>query len=172
MAYSSAFTGGLSIAADDVNGDGNAEVITGASPGGGPHVRVFNATTGSEIFGFFAYAMTFNGGVTVAAGDANGDGRADILTGAGSGGGPHVRLFDGVTRNEIAGFFAFDVAFLGGVRVAMADVTGDGLSDLIAATGAGIPSRIALLDGPSRIALRQISPFDAGFLGGVYVGGR
>jgi len=55
--------------------------------------------------------------VRVAAGDLNGDGRAEVITGAGPGGGPHVRVFDGTTGNEILGTFAFDPSFPGGVFV-------------------------------------------------------
>jgi FG-GAP repeat len=38
----------------------------------------------TEIGGFLADDATFAGGVFVAAGDVNGDGRADIITGAGA----------------------------------------------------------------------------------------
>jgi hypothetical protein len=60
------------------------------------------------------------GGVHVAAGDITGDGVAEIITGAGAGGGPHVRAVSvtGATLTEVASFYAYDPAFFGGVRVA------------------------------------------------------
>ena len=88
------------MAAGDVTGDGIAEIITGAGPGGGPHVRAFTSGGGvTEVIGLYAYDPAFGGGVSVAAGDETGDGIADIITGAGAGGGPHVRVLDvsGVT---------------------------------------------------------------------------
>ena len=72
------------MALGDVNGDGTVDLITGAGPGGGPHVRVLSGTDLRELHSFFAYAPGFAGGVSVAAGDINGDGRTDIITGAGS----------------------------------------------------------------------------------------
>jgi hypothetical protein len=117
LAYAPGFLGGIFVAAGDVTGDGRADIVTGAGPGGGPHVRVFDGVTGAEILGFFAYAPGFLGGVRVAAGDVDGDGRADVVTGAGPGGGPHVRVFDGVTGAEVRSFFAYDPGFLGGVFV-------------------------------------------------------
>ena len=47
----------------------------------------------------------------------NGDGHADIVTGADASGGPHVRVFDGLTLGEIDGFFAYDPLFADGVFV-------------------------------------------------------
>ena len=94
-AYDPTFPGGVFVACGDVTGDGLAEVITGAGPGGGPHVRAFSFAGGvvTEVASFFAYDPAFPGGVTVAAADLTGDGVAEIITGAGPGGGPHVRAF-------------------------------------------------------------------------------
>ena len=108
------------MASGDVDGDGFADVITGAGAGGGPHVRVFSGKTGALMREFFAYEAPFLGGVTVASGDLDGDGKADIITGAGAGGGPHVKVFDGSTGSTVSSFFAFDVGFRGGVRIGVA----------------------------------------------------
>jgi hypothetical protein len=121
FAYAPAFPGGVYVAAGDVNGDGLADIVTGAGPGGGPHVRVFDAVTAEQIAGplggFFAYSPDFLGGVRVAAGDLDGDGVADVITGAGPGGGPHVRVFDGASGDEVFGFFAFDPGVADGTFV-------------------------------------------------------
>jgi hypothetical protein len=141
FAYNPAFPGGVSVAVGDITGDGVSELITGAGPGGGPHVRVWSVMGGSlsEIGGFFSYNPAFAGGVSVAVGDVTGDGVGDLITGAGPGGGPHVRVWSVVSSSlvEVAGFFAYNPAFAGGVFVAAGDVTGDGVAELITGAGPG-----------------------------------
>ena len=144
-AYDPAFPGGVFVTCGDVTGDGIAETITGAGPGGGPHVRVWSTIGGvvTELFGhgFFAYDPAFPGGVSVAVGDVTGDGIAEIVTGAGAGGDPHVRVVStlgGVLSELVApGFLAYDPAFPGGVSVAVGDVTGDGIAEIITGAGGG-----------------------------------
>src|SRR5206468_8107956 len=105
---------------------------TGAGETGGPHVRVFDVARGNaSLASFFAYDINFRGGVRVAAGDVNGDGTPDIITAAGPGGGPHVKVFNGLGGTLISSFFAYDLGFGGGVYVAAADVNGDGRAEVI-----------------------------------------
>jgi hypothetical protein len=52
----------------------------------------------------------------VAAGALSSGGAVRIVTGAGQGGGPNVRVFD-ASAADLASFFAFDPAFTGGVTV-------------------------------------------------------
>ena len=54
----------------DVNGDGLDEIVTGAGPGGGPHVQVLNPSTGAQLASFFAYDPEFRGGVADLRGSA------------------------------------------------------------------------------------------------------
>src|SRR5262245_39312188 len=106
-AFDPSFNGGVRVARADVNGDGQTDVIAAAGPGGGPHVKVFDGATGALLREFFAYGGSFYGGVFVDAADLNGDGRAEIVTGAGAGGAPHVKVFDGLSGGQVASFFAY-----------------------------------------------------------------
>lgn len=130
FAYAENFRGGVDVAVGDLNGDGLMEIITGAGYSGGPHVRVFSKDGNLVNPGFFAYSPSFRGGVNVASADVNGDGIDDVITGAGRGGGPHVRVFD-KDGNMGAQWFAFDATGNTGVEVAAADLDGDGLAEII-----------------------------------------
>ena len=128
FAFDPAFTGGVSIAVGDVDGDSVPDIVVGAGPGGGPHVKIFRvdaqAGTVTELGGgFFPYDPGFTGGVQVAVADVDGTGPAEIITGAGPGGGPHVRIWKvaasgAVTEFGSPGFLALPPGFLGGVSVA------------------------------------------------------
>src|SRR5439155_11747220 len=136
FAYDRNFTGGVRVAGADVNGDGFSDLICGAGPGGGPNVTVFSGKDlgQTRFFSFFAYNPLFNSGLYVAGGDVNGDGHADIMVGAGAGGGPNVTVFNGLNAANISSFFAYDPTFLGGVRIGAA-VQANAIANLVAVEG-------------------------------------
>jgi len=162
-----------SIGGCDLNGDGNPDLITGAGPGGGPHVRAFSIVDGgAELASFYAYDAAFAGGVSVACADIDGDGSADIITGAGPGGSPHVRAFSIVNGvAELASFYAYDPAFGGGVSVAAADVNGDGLAEIVTGPGPGVGPQVNVftVQGSAASALIAFFAYDPAFIGGVNV---
>jgi hypothetical protein len=126
FAYSADFTGGVFVAAGDVNDDGHVDIITGAGAGGGPHVKVFSGLNGATLASFFAYTGSFTGGVRVASADLNDDDHAEIVTGAGPGGGPDQRVFDGLSLNNTDSVFAFDAGFTNGISVGSSQLSPDG----------------------------------------------
>ncbi|MFO0807974.1 MAG: beta-1,3-glucanase family protein [Gemmataceae bacterium] len=170
FAYDKSFTGGVFVAVGDVDGDGRDDIVTGADAGGGPHVKVFSGTRGAELMSFFAYDAAFSGGVRVAVGDLNGDGRNDLILGAGPGGGPHVRVVSGVDGASLASLFAYDKAFTGGVYVAAGDINGDGHADIITGAGFGGGPNVKAFSGRDGAPLRNYFAYATNFTGGVRVG--
>jgi hypothetical protein len=154
------------VAAGDIDGDGEIDIVAAARRGVSPQVHVF-ALEGTRKSSFLAYVPSFMGGVNVAVGDVDGDGAKDIVTAPMAGGGPHVRIFgiDGTVQSQ---FFAFDERSRAGVSIAVGDVDGDGVDEIIAGAGAGRPPtvRVFRADGTLR---RELVVFPASFLGGVTV---
>jgi predicted outer membrane repeat protein len=166
LAYHDAFLGGVHVAVGDVTGDGVADVVTAAGAGGGPHVKVFDGVTFEEVRSFYAFDPFFAGGVSLALGDMTGDGALDVITGAGAGGNPHVRVFDGRTGAEAMSFYAFHEGFGGGVSVAM---TAGGAGGLVVAAGPGGGPHVKVFAPVSGDTVASFYAYDPAFTGGVNV---
>jgi hypothetical protein len=166
FAYAPNFTGGVRVATGNIDGVPGDEIIVAPGPGGGPHVRVLRED-GSEVLSFNAYG-SFTGGVFVAAGNVDGVPGDEIITGADAGAGSHLRVFNALGI-PIADFSAYGPAFRGGVRVATADVDGDGIDEIVtgAGPGGGPHVRILRLSGEEVAGFYAYSPQ---FGSGVYVG--
>lgn len=138
----------------------------GSGAGGPPRLQVYDVVTGTRVADFLAYENSFTGGVNAAIGDVNGDNVADVIVGAGIGGGPRVRVFDGrafapgfnfprapltgtdtpVEQIVIADFFAFEDTQRGGTNVATGNFIGSQFSDLVIGAGPGGGPRVRILD--------------------------
>ncbi len=107
------------------------ELLAAGVGGGVPanSVQVFNPDR-SPKFAMNPYPG-FSGGVRVATADVNGDGIDDIITGAGTGGGPQVSVFDGVSGALISSFAVFEDSFRSGIFVTGGDVDGDGFAEIV-----------------------------------------
>lgn len=163
------FSGEVRVSRGDVNSDGIPEFITAPGQGGGPVVQVMNMETGQVLSSFMAYDSGFRGGIFVALEDVNGDGNKDFITSAGAGGGPHIKVFDGVTRAVVASFFAFDPSFTGGTSVAAFDVDGDGFSEIVVGAGPGGGPHVKVFGGANFALVKEFMAFDPSFRGGVFV---
>jgi hypothetical protein len=132
LAYHPAFRGGVNTAAG--NFDGNVttpdQLVTAAGTFGGPHVILWDMveapdgkiTVSGKRAEFLAYDSRFNGGVNVATGDLDGDGRAELITAPMGRGGPHVKIWKFDVSDSrfvlVHEFMAFDLTFTGGVNIA------------------------------------------------------
>ena len=165
FAYAKQFTGGVNVAVGDVDGDGKDEIVTGAGPGGGPHVRVFN-NRGVEQFNFFAFNKTFLGGVNVAVGDVDGDGKDEILASVASGASPYVRVFSSEFLQLRLQFLAYSREFYGGINLVTADFDGDQKAEIITGPRKGMEPQVNVFSFSSK-QLSQFYAYTKQFKGGV-----
>lgn len=154
--FGPSYTGGARVVRADVNGDGVPDVIVGSGGGIQARVRIWDGATHQMIFDVTPFE-TFTGGVVLAAGDLNGDGKADVIIGPDAGGGPRIQIWAGTSGGNfqklMPDFFGLPYpTFRGGLQLAAADVNRDGVADLIVAPGAGGGPRITLYNGKSLTA--------------------
>lgn len=142
-----ATTAGARAALGDVDGDGVPDTIVAAGPGVGPRVRVLAGEDSSRVIAdFFAVEPSFTGGLNIASGDFNDDGRDDIVVNAGA----RVRVFSGADVSQVLLDFLplGGQAPDGGLQVAAGEFTGDRIDDVVVALASQIP-RVSIHDGLS-----------------------
>lgn len=165
-AFNPYFKGGLSLAVADVNSDGFDEIIIGTGPGTPALIKIFNYQ-GELISQFMPYQVNYMRGVQVAAGDIDGDGLTEIITGTRLGGGPQVRVFDWFGHLKLQ-FLAYHPLFRGGVNVAAGDLNGDGSDEIITGAGPGGGPHVRIFNAQAQVIM-QFFAYHQDFRGGVYV---
>ena len=170
FAYDLGFRGGVNVAAGNFDGVAGDEIFTGAGSGGGPVVKIFQPN-GNVLSSFFAYNQAFSGGVNISVGDLDLNGKAEIITGPGIGGGPNVRVFNGGNANLIGSFFASNQTFSGGVAVSLIDVNFDGYADITTALGQGGNSEIGIWNASTYSPIDSFNAYNPSFVGGVSISG-
>ena len=167
FAYNPDFRGGVNVASGDVDGDGKEEIITGAGPGGGPHVRIFDQENHLEAQ-FFAYGQSFRGGVKVACGNVDGNltrNKEEIIVSPQSQGGPQIRIFNNFSQ-VLNQFFAYKKSFRGGVNIGLGDINKDGWDEIITGAGPGGGPHVRIFNFQGDI-INSFYAYDREFSGGV-----
>jgi len=102
----------FTFATGDINTDNQAEIIFSSLTNS--QIKIFTPS-GQPLLDFYANGK-WGRGVTVSAGDVDGDGVIEIITGNNSGGEPLIKIFNtlGQLKNQ---FYAYDKKFRGGVDV-------------------------------------------------------
>ncbi|GAB4486858.1 MAG: hypothetical protein OHK006_15200 [Thermodesulfovibrionales bacterium] len=139
--FGAGYSGDLSIASGDIDGDGFDEIIVsyGADAGNAARVKVFSRS-GQPVTGadFILLDQEMKYGARVAAGDFDGDGRAEIAVSAGPGqaNSAHVAVYAYREGSLVAtGVNIVAMGSMYGANVAAGDVDGDGVAELVVAPG-------------------------------------
>ncbi|WP_406693459.1 multicopper oxidase domain-containing protein [Singulisphaera sp. Ch08] len=133
------YRGGMTTATGDTNFDGVPDAIFASGRGGRVVVLDGASNFATVLRDFHPFGRKFRHRLNVAAGDLNGDGRADVIVTGAGGTAPVVRAYSGATGNLLAEFLAFDEQFRGGVSLAAADVDGSGRNRIVTGRADGQP---------------------------------
>jgi hypothetical protein len=136
------FTGLVRVKVADVTGDGQLDAIAVPGFGGGPLITVYDGNTGNLVYQKMIFEDFFRGGLSLDVGDAKGLGYSQILVGAGLTGGPRVTLLDAVQDKVLLNYFAYSSANRGGVSVAMSDLRGGNVNNIITGAGTGLAPNV------------------------------
>ena len=165
--YGPGYKGSIRVAQGDVNGEWVADLITAPGPGAPPHVMAFDGVTLGQITSYYAFAPQYLGGVNLATGDLDCDGRDEVIAAAGPGAPPNVVLFQGATGLTLYSFYAYAPQYLGGVMVAASDVTGDGYADVVTASGPGVAPHVVVFQGYTARVVSSFYAYSPKFMGGL-----
>jgi hypothetical protein len=154
------FRGGVRLSLGDIGGDGVPDLLVGAGRGGGPRVAAYDGAALADgqavrLFAdFFAFEGSLRNGVFPSVGDLNGDGRGDMVFGAGPGGGPRVLALDGKAMCEgrsstLSDFYAGDASSRDGVEVSTSTAS-DGTTSIVGTDLSGSSTQAFGADGRSQ----------------------
>jgi hypothetical protein len=164
------FPDSLSIAVGDINGDSFGDII--AAPSGigmAPHVvAISGRDMTSTLFSKYAYSTSFLGGVSVAAGEVDGDGAMDIITAPLAGAPPHIVTFNGLTGNVMQSYYAYSPLYQGGTSITAADLDKDGFTEIITGASAAAP-HVVVVDSRTMSVKASFYAYAPNFGGGVRV---
>jgi hypothetical protein len=188
-AFEPGFRGGVQTALGDLDGDGRFEIVAAAGAGRPGEIRVFT-TDGVELpeYRTRPFGPGWRGGVNLAVGDVDGDGRDDLIAARARGNG-EVRIFrseaaaDPIAATPWRVIRPFGPAFQGGSTVSAADLGSfadggataatvpDGRDELLVGSGPTARASVRVYDLSSATprVIDTIRPFGGGFRGGVSV---
>lgn len=135
FAYDKKYRGSLALAAADINGDGSAEILTAIASNNKNQVKIFNGQ-GELLSTIILPGEKWASVPSLVAQDIDNDGQVEIIVGRGLGSLPQVEIFDKLGNKEV-GWLAYAKTFRGGVRLAVGDVDGDGIKEIITSPASG-----------------------------------
>ena len=148
FAYDRAFRNGIKVTTADIDGDGQAEILTGPEFGS-PHIQTFKIRPGEVKRlnpGFYAFHPQYKGGVDVAGADIDGDGSDEIIVSVGENAEPLVKIYNKTGVIIRQQFFAYATNLLNGVNVSGGDVDGDGIDEVITTPRGGGGPNVRIIE--------------------------
>lgn len=164
--YKKSWRTGVQIASCDLDGDGIDEIVTAPGVGKAPRIRAFTGNGVALATNFLALDRKFSGGVTLACGDITGDGNAEIVVAPLSRGGASASAYS-AAGTLVRDFTPFGTRYKKGITVAVGDLTGDGIDEVLFGMERG--ARVLAFSGTGVKLSVNLRPYGRAFTGGISV---
>jgi hypothetical protein len=166
FAFDASDRGGVMTALGDLDNDNTLEFIVASGYDSYDEIKIFNHSL--ELIGVFKpFGDTKIDGISVSAGDVNGDGKDEILVAPAIGLTPMVHVFDHLGK-ELYAFDAYPKSFKGGVDMEVADLNNDNSTEIITGPGMTGGPHVRIFDGAGGPKIKpDFFVFDKDFNGGV-----
>jgi hypothetical protein len=155
VSYASGGVNPVSVAIGDVNGDGRPDVVVANQDIHSNTVCVLISNTSGTLDAAVSYASGGRYPSSVAIGDVNGDGRADVVVGNLS----SVCVLSGNVGGTLDAAVPYSSGGIGRSSVAIGDVNGDGRPDVVVAQN---DNTVSVLAGNASGTLNAAVPYSSG----------
>jgi hypothetical protein len=180
-----AYTGGVRVVAGDLSGPGQAEVIVGTVAPQSGYAEVWKYSGGKMLW-TGQHRSLASQGVFLTTGTLTAGGHVDLIVSSDSQPAPgsqaRLVVLDGESFKAVAslptsysGMWVFSDAGGEAARVAVRDINGDGVPDIMVGTGKGFTQEVRVFDftGGALVLEETLAPADLGLpfsaTSGIYV---
>ena len=167
LVYDKKFRGGVNLSVANLYNDNGAEILVVPASKGNAQVKIFD-NNGRMLKQFSVADKKFVGGLSVSAGDLEGNGDNKIVITYGAGQEPQVKIFDN-NGKLISVFLAYEKSFRGGVKALVANIDGrknHNKAEIILAPGKGREATVKIFDNYGKLQ-KQFQAYNKSWQGGV-----
>lgn len=168
LAFESKFTGGVSLASGDINGDGIDELVIAPTNNRQSEIKIMNKNFKLRT-SWLAYTASYLGGVNLSVADLNQDGKAEIITAPASNSSAQIKIFNG-NGKLISQWLAYEPFIKGSFKVtAINPYSSIGSNPIIAvAAGKGMLPYVKVFTPDGRL-INSFLAYDEEFNKGVNI---
>lgn len=158
--FTANYSGTMRLAVGDLIGDKEAEILIAPSEGQNQPIKIYNLK-GEQVYAdWYPFGKKYTGGYSVSIGALDEKRSKRIVMGNGKGSEPAVTIFTSDLKKEKT-FLAYEKKFKGGLRVALGDVTNDGVAEIIVAPASQKKPIITIFDAKGKKVQKEFTAFTA-----------
>lgn len=163
LAFSDSYIGGVEVLVADVNGDGVDEYVVAQTGGPDANGRLRVVDHQDRVLAKAQFQTTSASGLEmdISAGDVDADGKEEVVVSFPDYSVPVVFILNEQLQPDpaTAGVLLAFSELQHGAAVAVGDVTGDGVAEIVLGTGSGTSPRVRISDSHGTLLMSELVPF-------------